>query len=207
MEKNEKKIDIRIIKTKNAIREAALTLLSEKNIEDISITELAERAKINRKTFYNYYQSIYQVIDEIENEAVEKFVSSVKESDWYDGETLDFDKLFLSITESVRDNMEFFGHLLNISKTSRLIVKIETRLKEKSKNYFSRYLDIEETLLAMTMDYVVSGMFSVYRRWFQSGQKPTADEVAKNVGLLSLGAVNAVLDEHAVKIKKLSLKK
>ena len=103
--------------------------------------------------------------------------------------------------------MEFFGHLLNISKTSRLIVKIETRLKEKSKNYFSRYLDIEETLLAMTMDYVVSGMFSVYRRWFQSGQKPTADEVAKNVGLLSLGAVNAVLDEHAVKIKKLSLKK
>lgn len=207
MEKNEKKIDIRIIKTKNAIREAALTLLSEKNIEDISITELAERAKINRKTFYNYYQSIYQVIDEIENEAVEKFVSSVKESDWYDGETLDFDKLFLSITESIRDNMEFFGHLLNISKTSRLIVKIETRLKEKSKNYFSRYLDIEETLLAMTMDYVVSGMFSVYRRWFQSGQKPTADEVAKNVGLLSLGAVNAVLDEHAVKIKKLSLKK
>ncbi len=207
MEKNGKKIDIRIIKTKNAIREAALTLLSEKNIEDISITELAERAKINRKTFYNYYQSIYQVIDEIENEAVEKFVSSVKESDWYDGETLDFDKLFLSITESVRDNMEFFGHLLNISKTSRLIVKIETRLKEKSKNYFSRYLDIEETLLAMTMDYVVSGMFSVYRRWFQSGQKPTADEVAKNVGLLSLGAVNAVLDEHAVKIKKLSLKK
>ena len=150
MEKNGKKIDIRIIKTKNAIREAALTLLSEKNIEDISITELAERAKINRKTFYNYYQSIYQVIDEIENEAVEKFVSSVKESDWYDGETLDFDKLFLSITESVRDNMEFFGHLLNISKTSRLIVKIETRLKEKSKNYFSRYLDIAKRVSSMS---------------------------------------------------------
>ncbi|MBQ8496028.1 MAG: TetR/AcrR family transcriptional regulator [Clostridia bacterium] len=206
MENTTKKTDIRIIKTKKAIREATLRLLSHKSIEDISITELAVEAQINRKTFYNYYQSIYQVIEEIENEAVEKFVSAIKATDWYNGETLDFYKLFLCVTEAVSNNMEFFGYLLNISKTSRLIVKVETRLKEKGKDYFSRYLDVDEDLIALVMDYVVSGMFSVYRKWSQTGKKIPVDVLAKNVGVMSLGTVNAMLEEYSLDTKKLSLK-
>ena len=206
MEQKIKKMDIRIIKTKRAIREATLRLLSQKVIEDISITELAREAQINRKTFYNYYQSISDVVEEIENDTVEKFVSAIKSKDWYNGETLDFNKLFLCVTEAVRDNMDFFGYLLNINKTSRLIVKIETRLKEKGKAYFIKYLDVEEDVIALIMDYVVSGMCSVYRRWFQSGKNADVDKIAKNVGLMSLGAVNAMLEEYSLQTKKLSLK-
>lgn len=206
MEKANKKPDIRIIKTKKAIREATLRLLSQKTIEDISVTELAAEAQINRKTFYNYYQSVYQVIEEIENEAVEKFVSAIKATDWYNGEDLDFDKLFLCVTEAVNDNMEFFGYLLNISKTSRLIVKVEARLKEKGRAYFARYLDIDEELIALAMDYVISGMFSVYRKWYQTGKKLPVDVLAKNVGVMSLGTVNAMLEEYSLDTKKLSLK-
>ena len=88
------KTDIRVIKTKKAIRDASLFLLSKKNIDDISITELANTAQINRKTFYNYYQNIYQVIDEIENETVEKFASAIKSTDWYNGNEFDFRKVF-----------------------------------------------------------------------------------------------------------------
>ncbi len=206
MEQENKKLDIRIIKTKKAIKEATLRLLSQKSIEDISITELAAEAQINRKTFYNYYQSISKVVEEIENEAVEKFVSAIHAADWYNGETLDFYKLFLCITEAVRDNMDFFGYLLNISKTSRLIVKVETRLKEKAKGYFVRYLDADETLIALAMDYVISGMFSVYRRWYQTGKKMPVDVLARNVGIMSLGTVNAMLDEYSLDTKKLTLK-
>lgn len=205
METANRKTDIRIIKTKKAIAEATLRLLAEKKIEEISITELAEEAQINRKTFYNYYQSIYQVVEEIENNAVEKFVSAIKASDWYNGDTLDFNKLFLCVTESVRDNMDFFKHLLNVSKTSRLIVKVETRLKEKGKVYFSQYLDVDEYLIALALDYVISGMFSVYRRWLQNGRKISADEVAKNIGIMSLGAVNAMLGEYCLETKKITL--
>ena len=106
------KTDIRVIKTKKAIRDATLFLLAKKNIDDISITELATTAQINRKTFYNYYQNIHQVIDEIENETVEKFASAIKATDWFDGNELDFRKVFFCVTESVRDNMEFFRYLL-----------------------------------------------------------------------------------------------
>ncbi len=199
------KTDIRVIKTKKAIREATLKLLSQKSMDEISITELANTAQINRKTFYNYYQNIHQVIDEIENETVEKFVSAIKATDWYNGEELDFYKVFFCITESVRDNMEFFRYLLNISKTSEVIVKVETTLKEKAKNYFRQYLDIDDNLMTLSMDYVVSGMFSVFRRWLQGGQKMTVSEVTEHVGLMSLGCVNAILEAYHLDTKKLTL--
>ena len=75
-----RKVDIRVIKTKKALREAVLQLLGDKTIDEISITELAEVAQINRKTFYNYYQHPYQILDELETELAEEFVAAINAS-------------------------------------------------------------------------------------------------------------------------------
>ena len=106
------------------------------------------------------------------------------------------------IYEQNKFYQESSNTILNVSKTSRLIVKVETRLKEKGKVYFSQYLDVDEYLIALALDYVISGMFSVYRRWLQNGRKISADEVAKNIGIMSLGAVNAMLGEYCLETKK-----
>ena len=63
----EKKTDRRVVKTKNAIFKAFVELLNEKDINQITITDVAKRANINRKTFYNYYSDINDVMEEIEN--------------------------------------------------------------------------------------------------------------------------------------------
>ena len=58
MENKTKSVDRRVIKTKRAIRNAFAKLMVEKDINDITIIELAEAADINRKTFYNYYSGV-----------------------------------------------------------------------------------------------------------------------------------------------------
>lgn len=63
----EKKTDRRVIKTKHAIFKAFVELLNEKDINQITITDVAKRANINRKTFYNYYSDVNGVMEEIEN--------------------------------------------------------------------------------------------------------------------------------------------
>ena len=70
MENKTKSVDRRVIKTKRAIRNAFAKLMVEKDINDITIIELAEAADINRKTFYNYYSGVYQVIEDIENDII-----------------------------------------------------------------------------------------------------------------------------------------
>ena len=73
MEKKTKSVDRRVLKTKRAIRTAFAKLMVTKDINDITIIELAETADINRKTFYNYYSGVYQVVEDIENDILKSY--------------------------------------------------------------------------------------------------------------------------------------
>ena len=57
-----KRTDRRIEKTIKATETAYFELLSEKKNDRITITELADRANIDRKTFYLHYNSVDDVI-------------------------------------------------------------------------------------------------------------------------------------------------
>ena len=49
------KEDIRIVKTKQALFDAFISLMEEKTFENITVNELCERAGIRRATFYKHY--------------------------------------------------------------------------------------------------------------------------------------------------------
>lgn len=60
--------DLRVRKTMAAIERAFSELLLETAYERISVTALCERAQINKKTFYHYYKTL----DDLLNEMLEK---------------------------------------------------------------------------------------------------------------------------------------
>ena len=51
-------MDIRVKKTKRAIQKTFIDLLREKPIEKITVKEIAERAEINKTTFYSHYETL-----------------------------------------------------------------------------------------------------------------------------------------------------
>lgn len=53
--------------TKEMIRQALIDLLQRKDIVDISVRELCAKAEVNRTTFYKYYGTPQDVLDEILN--------------------------------------------------------------------------------------------------------------------------------------------
>ena len=59
-------MDRRKKKSRQAIELALLELLGSKKIDEISISELAETADVNRKTFYNHFSSVTEVLDSVE---------------------------------------------------------------------------------------------------------------------------------------------
>lgn len=67
---HEIKADRRILKTKKAIYEALVELMQKKKLNSITVTELAAQADINRKTFYTYYSTVNDVLDEGINELI-----------------------------------------------------------------------------------------------------------------------------------------
>ncbi|WP_421017157.1 TetR/AcrR family transcriptional regulator [Furfurilactobacillus cerevisiae] len=59
-------MDLRIKKTKLALRAALFTLLQKKPITKISVASLCRQAKINRRTFYIHYEKITDIFEEYE---------------------------------------------------------------------------------------------------------------------------------------------
>ena len=64
--------DLRIIKTKQALHDALLTLLSQKPLEQISIAEICREAKVNRGTFYLHYEQKEGLFEEYFQEIMEE---------------------------------------------------------------------------------------------------------------------------------------
>ena len=75
MDKKMKKEDLRVIKTLDVIRTTFREMICEMNYEDITIKDFCERARINRKTFYNHYESLDDLLKELQDEIVESFIS------------------------------------------------------------------------------------------------------------------------------------
>jgi hypothetical protein len=60
--------DLRVIKSKKNIRTAFLELMAEKGYQSITVKDIAERAFINRKTFYFHYETKEDLYNEIADE-------------------------------------------------------------------------------------------------------------------------------------------
>ena len=64
----EKKPDLRVMKTRRAIREAFTQLLAEKPFAAITVQNILDRAQVNRKTFYNHYHDKYDLAKQAMND-------------------------------------------------------------------------------------------------------------------------------------------
>lgn len=61
----DKKANLKVINTKRKLSKSLISLLTSKSITKIDVSELCEKAGINRTTFYKHYTSLYRLLDEL----------------------------------------------------------------------------------------------------------------------------------------------
>ena len=71
-------MDLRIEKTRCAIRNAFLQLRSKKPLEKITVKELTELANINKATFYLHYSDIYDLSETLERDVVQSCLDGIE---------------------------------------------------------------------------------------------------------------------------------
>ena len=192
MDKKVKPVDRRVLKTKRAIRNAFAKLMVEKDINDITIIELAETADINRKTFYNYYSGVYQVVEDIENDISQSYEELLGDIEFTKTMEAPY-SLFERFSILIKMDPEFFGYLLSMNGNKALITRIMNLLKNKTREKMVSQLDVEEYRAEIMIDYILSGMLSVYQHWFNSDKSVPIEEVTQIISTMSWGGVNGVL--------------
>lgn len=195
MENTGKRTDRRVIKTKRAIRNAFAQLVSTKDINDITIKDIADTADINRKTFYNYYSGVYQIVDEIEDEITTAFNAVLQDIDFTDV-LRDPQIVFARLTAEISRDLEFYSHLFKNGNNTGLSGKIISALRDNLKDTFGRQIAVDPVQLDLIADYSVSGLVAVYRKWFSSGHEIPISTLSSWVSRLTFAGINGFLESE-----------
>lgn len=193
MEKVQKPVGRRVLKTKRAIRNAFAKLMVEKDINDITVMELSETADINRKTFYNYYSGVYQVVEDIENDIISSYERLLGDVQFRESMNAPY-QLFERFSQLINMDPEFFGYLLTMNGNIALITRIMTLIKDKTREKMTSQLAIEDYKADIMIDFVLSGMLSVYQHWFSSDRSVPSEEVAQIISTMSFSGINGMLN-------------
>ena len=190
----EEKIDRRVRKSKEAIRTALVKLLKHKNIEDITVTEIAKEADVNRKTFYNNYENIYQVIEEIENDIVISFTDLLSKIN-LDEMLKQPLKIFEMLTNIIQKDFEFYSNLVQAQRFGEfnLILKITETLKESVKANLPKELFKDKFTMEFSIDYMITGMMEGYTEWLQNPKEISLEKLTSTMSTIMFSGLNGVL--------------
>lgn len=188
----EAKHDRRILKTKKAIYEALVELMQKKKLNSITVTELAAAANINRKTFYTYYSTVNDVLDEVINE----LISSLKDLMYAMSE--DYNMLspqtLFAFLNTIMSDVDIVRALFTSDNGNMLFNKLqkalqETLLKELIDNDIKMNIPPEQYPLISS--FVAGGMIYVYYEWITNPNGTSLDEMARTLTTLIISGVHA----------------
>lgn len=184
------KVDRRVVKTRRAIRQALIELLSKDGGEDITAREVAERALISKKTFCAHYVGVWAAIDEMEEEAV----AGVEEIIGAEGSVqsvADLAETLERIAQMAQDKATMLGALLQTRVRGDVVARLESMLRDRIAAAIAAKGQDSTDLLA---DFLAGGVVSAFRQWIESGRRQTPQELSRKIAEL-LGMVGEGLPE------------
>lgn len=160
-----KKQDRRCRKTLDAIKGALLLMLDEKSISEISISQLAQKADVNRKTFYNHYSSLQEVLSDIETDLSDSIFSVLQKEDFL--ETMsDPRPFFTALSASLKEQELIYRILIRAGVEAELFRKVQSWSKDYIYRILSKTYSIDQNIFQFYLNVILSQISAAYREWF-----------------------------------------
>ena len=167
-----KSTDIRVIKTQKALLEALEELIKTKKLSCITITELCNKAKINRNTFYYHYNNIYELLDENKNLLINEINEIAELDKTHSRESLielckcirRYPK-FLNILISPNCDLDYFNDIFAVASSKTQLLLNKSKEIATPKDY-------------LTCQFCNAGTNAVICAWIKNGMKETPEEIA-----------------------------
>lgn len=178
--------DLRVMRTKKAIKTAFVDLVNEKGFANVTIKEIAERAIINRQTFYNYYQDKYDLTEQLSAELLATFETLINHR-VSDIQTRDHSIPLLSdFCKS-----DEFSTILDSRNTILALLSIQydqNSFKNRLQSLFIRIIQEKSPIEFTNLDISIIGNFYVDMINFiaKNNVKPTKRDLAELRKLITL---------------------
>ena len=177
-------MDRRVRKTHKAIMQAYFDLIRENKTTKVSVSDIARKADIDRKTFYLHFDSVDQVLEKYIDERV-TYIDSLLEENNYFSDPFDVEKVY-SIMEMVqKDDIKFLTLISKSDTYNELWIRIQRSISEKAFQINRSKFDIPQQTLRLIAEYFTSGVISIYRRWLKGELDMGLHELVEQVRTMS----------------------
>lgn len=168
--------DRRVQKTKKGLRNALFELIKQKDINDISVTELTQKAEINRSTFYFYYKDIYDMMEQIQDEIYAVVDNELIKTDLKFNKLSDYTAYIQRFLEFSKENCEICKFVIMNDCQNKLARKILDALLENVPDSKLSYEPTDSRYYLTT--FAINAIQGTVIEWLNDGMQVPAEEMA-----------------------------
>ncbi|MFC4736583.1 TetR/AcrR family transcriptional regulator [Bacillus daqingensis] len=176
--------DIRIKRTKQALKQALLELLQYKAPAHIQVTELVNRAGLNRSTFYQHYGTIEALLDELKQDVIEDLISAYRQPPLLTTDVMHhaFYSVAVRMIEHVEKQQDFYEIMRDCGDLPRFRNKMILLLKRVllEEESAAEESGVAESFAAYHA-HAVAGLIA---DWMDGGCQKDASEMARELKML-----------------------
>ena len=186
-----KKTDLRVIRTKRSIRKAFCDMIVEMDYQDITIKELTQRAMINRNTFYLHYSSLDDLLDELRDDIADKIIAMYA----HYGKIEDVKEMIRRFFEYVSSPESALLERIMCSGSYRFLAKkinakVILHRKERQKSAGSNLSEAAEEIV---FSYYGTIAAVIFRQWVMDGKKLSVEELTELATKLICHGIESVI--------------
>lgn len=183
--------DKRIIKTRTSIKKAFMELAENNEISKISVSELAEKALVNRSTFYLHYTDVQSVAADIECEIAERISSSIDDfsiDDIYGS----IYSLFVKLTNRLEENQYMKRYIIFSTNSDYIVAKLKEIFVDKTKKSILAILNTNEKHIEYPLTYAAAGIIDCYVKWVRENNSTPIESVLREVGRITEHIISTI---------------
>ena len=184
------KTDRRIRKTKALLQNSLLELMETKTLNHITIKELTDYADVNRSTFYLHYNSINDVLIELEQDLLNQI------NEVFDRYPKDDDENSFSFISArlqiLFDNLKTCNVLLNSKYNTGFVEQLQEILWKKIAERLQYILGSDFQASIYLSSFYISGCMGLVRAWQADENRPAPEQMARACYQLVMNAIDQI---------------
>lgn len=168
--------DARAIRTEERLKKTMLALLREKPLRQITAVELCRLSQVNRATFYDHFQDVYDLVDKLEEELLFQLRRMMEELEQAQTDPEEVSRRFFGF---IRENSGRLNLFLNKEAGSDFAQKLDQVILPYFEKAVRKMYEVppeKEEKLRVALRFLASGYYSLYWRDLKSGRN--AEEVS-----------------------------
>ncbi|BBF41753.1 transcriptional regulator, TetR family [Lachnospiraceae bacterium KM106-2] len=182
--------DLRIQRTRNAIKTAFQDMICEMEANEITVAELTRRAQIHRKTFYLHYTSIEALFEDMLSELAENYYAM-----WDQLEPpfsfLEVNRVFF---EFCAKNTMYQERLMCDPSYRDFCNKLFTTTLQHNRDHYNPYAHCSERVQRIINKFLTTNSLEFYRDWVAAGKDLPLEELIDITGTLLNDAISSFVE-------------